>query len=595
MKLIIPALRRAYLQPSGVVKPKLQVPALEVKAVAQTTASLVFSSPDTAAQGKVFHLTVNGLDVGAVSSPYILSGLLPETEVKLGLYVTAQGYKDSDPATFTFSTLPVVVVPDRPDFSKIKAIFIGDSYYKDYNLHCPTINMLGIKDFYLDAQGGRRMARTVSDDGRVAVVDSIDSTLAANPTAGVVIIQAITNDAYYKVPIGGSSSTDKTTFYGALKYVADTINTKLPTALVYYITPMQTPRTTFDGSPVDGTSLDYLQTYIDAQVAVFGAAGFKKIDIFNNDKLSLAKNNLISTDGIHPDTVYGKTVYPSAVSNGVVPLVKPTVKSIAIVDGKTIAVTFDSSLLGFSLAGLSLLKNNSVVNFTSFVPVAGNIMSDLPGSIYNLTLAQAFASTDTLKLVIQGAAATDEADNLVTDGTHVIENNLASIGELLDFGSNLKNATWDAQTSVMSVSGTGGSTANKRVLAGSDAEIYVPASFTPQGNMMIGFGKQVLTGTAGSVFDEVDYMAYYDPATKIFRVFEKGEMKHMQENVITYPTVKRVGSAIQYLLNGVAITFNQPGAQPSASASGRLYPIAVCYSTTSSVKAYVKGAQLETY
>lgn len=595
MKLLIPALRRAYLQPSGVVKPKLQVPALEVKAVAQTTASLVFSSPDTAAQGKVFHLTVNGLDVGAVSSPYTLAGLLPETEVKLGLYVTAQGYKDSDPATAIFSTLAEVVVPERPDFSQVKALFLGDSYFADFGLHYPVFNKLGFKSFFMDAQGGRRMARTVTDDGRVALVDSIDATLAANPTAGVVFIEPITNDAYYKVPIGASSSTEKTTFYGALKYVAAAIKAKLPTALVYYTTPMQTPRATFDGSPVSGTSLDYLQTYIDAQVAVFEAAGFKKIDIFNNPKLSLAKINQISTDGIHPDTVYGKSVYTGAVSNGVVTPAKPTVKSIAIVDGKTIAVTFDSSLIDFSLTGISLLKNNSVVSFASFIPVAGSISKDLPGSIYNLTLAQAFASTDTLKLVIQGATATDEADNKLADGTHVIENNLAGIGELLDFGSKLKNATWDAQTSVMSVNGTGGSTASKRILAGSDAEIYVPASFTPQGNMIIGFGKQVLSGASQYVFDEVDYMAYYDAPTKTFRVFELGVMKHEQTNVTTYPSVKRVGTAIQYVLNGQVITFNVGGAQAGASSSGRLYPIAVCFSTQSSVKAYVKGAQLETY
>jgi hypothetical protein len=584
----------AYLQPSGVVKPTLQVPKLEVKSVAQTTASLVFSSADTTATGKVFHLTVNGLEVGAVSSPYILAGLLPDTEVKLGLFVTAPGYKDSDPANYTFSTLPAVVIPDRPDFSQIKALFLGDSYFADYNLHYPIFNKLGFKSLFMDAQGGRRMARTVTDDGRVALVDSIDATLTANSTAGFVLIEPIVNDAYFKVPIGASSSTDKTTFYGALKYVAAAIKAILPTAQVYYTTPMQNSRTVSDGS-VGGSPTDYLQTYITAQVAIFEAAGFKKIDIFNNPKLSLDKILQISTDGIHPDTVYGKAVYTSSVAGGVVPLTKPKVKAISIVDGKTIAVTFDSSLLGFSLAGLSLLKNNSVINFASFIPVAGSILSDLPGSIYYLTLAQAFAATDTLKLVIQGAAATDAADNLVTDGTHTIENNLASIGELLDFGSNLKNATWDAQTSIMSVIGTGGSTANKRVPTGSDAEIYVPAGFTPQGNMMIGFAKQVLTGTTGDVFDEVDYITYYDVPTKTFRIFEKGVMKHLQVNVNTYPSVKRVGSAIQYMLDGQLVTFNQAGAQASASSSGRLYPVAVCYSTSSSVKAYVKGAQLETY
>lgn len=107
------------------------------------------------------------------------------------------------------------------------------------------------------------------------------------------------NDYIQSIPIGDSSSTDNTNFYGALKEFVSALNTKYPSSKKIFILPLNMRNGAFSTNSNGTNSLgNTLANYRDAMISVLNSNSMTYIDLHDDSEL---QPDLISSDGLHPN------------------------------------------------------------------------------------------------------------------------------------------------------------------------------------------------------------------------------------------------------------------------------------------------------
>ena len=107
------------------------------------------------------------------------------------------------------------------------------------------------------------------------------------------------NDYIQSIPLGDSSSTDNTNFYGAVKEFVSALNTKYPSSKKVFILPLNMRNGVFSTNANGTNSLgNTLANYRDALISVLDSDGMAYIDLHNDSEL---QPDLITSDGLHPN------------------------------------------------------------------------------------------------------------------------------------------------------------------------------------------------------------------------------------------------------------------------------------------------------
>ena len=158
-------------------------------------------------------------------------------------------------------------------------------------------------------------------DTRHALCDRYSSM---SDSADIIAVSAGTNDWMYAwAPIGDITSTDKKTFYGALKTLCNGLITKYPTKLIFFTTPIKRAQAfedsnggtyTQDGVPTDPWSKNKygktLEDYANIIKEVCGYYSIPVLDMYHESLLNphiAAQEDLFDSIGTHP-TETGKKI-----------------------------------------------------------------------------------------------------------------------------------------------------------------------------------------------------------------------------------------------------------------------------------------------
>lgn len=156
--------------------------------------------------------------------------------------------------------------------------------------------------------GGTNLAAVTNThgDGMATRVDDIKSQDLVTVMGGI-------NDFLNKVPLGTFDSTDKTNFYGALRYIIETLSENNPNAILLMITPFkinnyvgndfkggaQNPDGTYNKNSAGYTELDYVNAI--KEVAAYYS--IPVLDLFNECVFSYylsATVGVYTNDKVHP-------------------------------------------------------------------------------------------------------------------------------------------------------------------------------------------------------------------------------------------------------------------------------------------------------
>ena len=162
----------------------------------------------------------------------------------------------------------------------------------------------GFQDAFANAVSGTPIAEKESFNSFVS--DARWQSLNSDFEPNVIIIEGGTNDfGVRQVPLGtpDDPSTLKTTFYGALKYLLGNINTRYPTARIFFMTPLHQAGY---GFPEKNNTTGFTQQqYVEAIREMCDLYGVTVIDMYQKSGLTYHNMNaslgLYSTDGIHPN------------------------------------------------------------------------------------------------------------------------------------------------------------------------------------------------------------------------------------------------------------------------------------------------------
>ncbi len=115
----------------------------------------------------------------------------------------------------------------------------------------------------------------------------------------VITIFGGVNDYIQNIPLGDSSSTDNTNFYGALKEFVSALNAKYSSSKKVFILPLNMRNGVFSTNANGTNSLgNTLANYRDAMISVLNSNGMTYIDLHEDSEL---QPDLISSDGLHPN------------------------------------------------------------------------------------------------------------------------------------------------------------------------------------------------------------------------------------------------------------------------------------------------------
>lgn len=107
------------------------------------------------------------------------------------------------------------------------------------------------------------------------------------------------NDFLLGVPLGSSSSTDKSTFYGALNVLADGLKSKYPSSRITFFTPIR-----IGGHATANKSGHTLKDYRNAIVTVCNNKGLEVLDLYSLDSMDAdqsVSNYMGTWDTTHPN------------------------------------------------------------------------------------------------------------------------------------------------------------------------------------------------------------------------------------------------------------------------------------------------------
>ena len=117
--------------------------------------------------------------------------------------------------------------------------------------------------------------------------------------ANLITVFGGVNDFVLGVPLGSSSSTDKSTFYGALNVLADGLKSKYPSGRIVFFTPIR-----IGGHATVNKSGHTLKDYRNAIVTVCNNKGLEVLDLYSLDSMDAdisVSNYMGDWDTTHPN------------------------------------------------------------------------------------------------------------------------------------------------------------------------------------------------------------------------------------------------------------------------------------------------------
>ncbi|HJP63614.1 MAG TPA: GDSL-type esterase/lipase family protein [Mucilaginibacter sp.] len=124
------------------------------------------------------------------------------------------------------------------------------------------------------------------------------------------------NDWYYSVPIGIVTDTAKRTYYGALNFIAQQV-AKSPQIKMVWVTMIQRNTLRRNGSAAGNMNYAAQKAYVDAMIDVANKYHIKVINAFMNSGITYDNSNIYTSDGAHPTTAAGETLYANFVVNSI--------------------------------------------------------------------------------------------------------------------------------------------------------------------------------------------------------------------------------------------------------------------------------------
>lgn len=167
-----------------------------------------------------------------------------------------------------------------------KVNFLGDSFTAMDVYTKVLCKDLGLSYNNYGVGSSRITEVTAGDDSFVNRCSSMDTTADLN------IILGGTNDTFADIPIGTITDTIKTTFYGALKNMFDTIFVNHPKARVIFITPTMT----WKG--------ELLFPYVDAILEVCKLYSVPCLNLAYESGLNMKNLVALTRDQIHPTDAF---------------------------------------------------------------------------------------------------------------------------------------------------------------------------------------------------------------------------------------------------------------------------------------------------
>lgn len=126
-------------------------------------------------------------------------------------------------------------------------------------------------------------------------------------TVDLITFTGGTNDYAQNIPIGANSSTDKTTFKGAIRTIIEGITLNYPNARLAFFTPIQRGDTS-EGANLLGLTI---KDYADAMIEMCGIYCIPVLDLFRMSGINKLNINVYTSDKIHPNTAgYHRIIRP---------------------------------------------------------------------------------------------------------------------------------------------------------------------------------------------------------------------------------------------------------------------------------------------
>jgi len=154
--------------------------------------------------------------------------------------------------------------------------------------------------------GGRSVMELAHD---LTTLNSLDE----NGTPDVILLDLGTNDfAADNVPLGVSTDAEKTTFWGACRFVLNHLKTRYPNSVIIYITPPHIGSTLYvnDATMTRIGSGVKFDDYLIAPRTICKELGIDVIDVFKYCKeinyQSIMQDNNLSTDKVHGNALWNQ-------------------------------------------------------------------------------------------------------------------------------------------------------------------------------------------------------------------------------------------------------------------------------------------------
>lgn len=195
-------------------------------------------------------------------------------------------------------------------FSGKEIACLGDSITSGGNSGVNN-KVIGKYTDYLPALTGAEITNVGYSGSHVAKqtgsTDSFVDRASAVKDQDVVLIFGGINDFCFNSPLGDASSTDVTTFYGALKSVIDTVLSNNAEAQLLLVTPYKTKQYSGtysqDGSLRKNDVSATEEQYVNAIKEVGSYYSIPVLDLYNSGNFNASgkQSDLLTVDGLHPN------------------------------------------------------------------------------------------------------------------------------------------------------------------------------------------------------------------------------------------------------------------------------------------------------
>ena len=125
----------------------------------------------------------------------------------------------------------------------------------------------------------------------------VNRFMEINNAVDLITVTGGTNDYSQNIPIGTNSSTDKTTFKGALRTIIEGITANYPNARLALFTPIQRGDTT-EGPNLLGLTV---KDYADAMIEIGRMYSIPVLDLFGMSGINKLNISVFTSDKIHPN------------------------------------------------------------------------------------------------------------------------------------------------------------------------------------------------------------------------------------------------------------------------------------------------------